>query len=145
MAGAGRSITLNRMPDFGRIASTFGTLKVLWHGVPTATMAGSLLADAIDGDTAGLTFDGVVPPSAFRVAPCCDGRAWWRVCCFIACETSSAAKPVVIYPASRAGSVEIGEMTTTCTAMKQSSLTDIRRSAHYSVTTRSTLRIGVNL
>ena len=45
-------ITLNRMPDFGRIG------EHLWyaqgfsgHGVPTATMAGCLLAEAIEGGT----------------------------------------------------------------------------------------------
>ena len=64
--GGAVGITLNRMPDFGRIG------KHLWyaqgfsgHGVPTATMAGSLLADAIDGDTAGFDLMASVPTQRF--------------------------------------------------------------------------------
>ena len=64
--GGAVGITLNRMPDFGRIG------KQLWyaqgfsgHGVPTATMAGSLLADAIDGDTAGFDLMASVPTQRF--------------------------------------------------------------------------------
>ena len=64
--GGAVGITLNRMPDFGRIG------KHLWyaqgfsgHGVPTATMAGSLIADAIDGDTAGFDLMASVPTQRF--------------------------------------------------------------------------------
>ncbi|MEC8112664.1 MAG: FAD-binding oxidoreductase, partial [Pseudomonadota bacterium] len=64
--GGAVGITLNRMPDFGRIG------KHLWyahgfsgHGVPTATMAGSLLADAIDGDTDGFDLMASVPTRRF--------------------------------------------------------------------------------
>ena len=64
--GGAVGVTLNRMPDFGRIG------KHLWyaqgfsgHGVPTATMAGSLLADAIDGDTAGFDLMASVPTQRF--------------------------------------------------------------------------------
>ena len=64
--GGAVGITLNRMPDFGRIG------KHLWyaqgfsgHGVPTATMAGSLLADAIDGDTDGFDLMASVPTQRF--------------------------------------------------------------------------------
>ena len=64
--GGAVGITLNRMPDFGRIG------KHLWyaqgfsgHGVPTATMAGCLLADAIDGDTAGFDLMASVPTQRF--------------------------------------------------------------------------------
>ena len=64
--GGAVGITLNRMPDFGRIG------KHLWyaqgfsgHGVPTATMAGSLLADAIDGDTADFDLMASVPTQRF--------------------------------------------------------------------------------
>ena len=51
--GGTLAITMNRMPDFGRLSG-----NVLYahgfsgHGVPTATLAGKLLAEAIDG-TAG--------------------------------------------------------------------------------------------
>ena len=64
--GGAVGITLNRMPDFGRIG------KHLWyaqgfsgHGVPTATMAGSLLADAIDGDSDGFDLMASVPTQRF--------------------------------------------------------------------------------
>ena len=64
--GGAVGITLNRMPDFGRIG------EHLWyaqgfsgHGVPTATMAGHLLAEAIDGDTAGFDLMACVPTQRF--------------------------------------------------------------------------------
>jgi len=64
--GGAVGITLNRMPDFGRIGNH------LWyaqgfsgHGVPTATMAGSLLAEAIDGDTTGFDLMASVPTHRF--------------------------------------------------------------------------------
>ncbi|MED5315181.1 MAG: FAD-binding oxidoreductase, partial [Pseudomonadota bacterium] len=64
--GGAVGITLNRMPDFGRIGER------LWyaqgfsgHGVPTATMAGHLLAEAIDGDTTGFDLMSSVPTHRF--------------------------------------------------------------------------------
>ena len=64
--GGAVGITLNRMPDFGRIG------EHLWyaqgfsgHGVPTATMAGKLLAEAIDGDTSGFDLMASVPTHRF--------------------------------------------------------------------------------
>ncbi len=64
--GGAVGITLNRTPDFGRIG------KRLWyaqgfsgHGVPTATMAGHLLAEAIDGDTTGFDLMASLPTHRF--------------------------------------------------------------------------------
>ena len=64
--GGAVGITLNRMPDFGRIG------ECIWyaqgfsgHGVPTATMAGHLLAEAIDGDTADFDLMASVPTHRF--------------------------------------------------------------------------------
>lgn len=64
--GGAVGITLNRMPDFGRIGDH------LWyaqgfsgHGVPTATMAGHLLAEAINGDTTGFDLMASVPTHRF--------------------------------------------------------------------------------
>lgn len=64
--GGAVGITLNRMPDFGRIGGC------LWyaqgfsgHGVPTATMAGHLLAEAIDGDKTGFDLMASVPTHRF--------------------------------------------------------------------------------
>ena len=64
--GGAVGITMNRMPDFGRVG------EHLWyaqgfsgHGVPTATMAGHLLAEAIDGDTGGFDLMSSVPTHGF--------------------------------------------------------------------------------
>jgi len=64
--GGAVGITLNRMPDFGRIG------EALWyaqgfsgHGIPTATMAGHLLAEAIDGDSEGFDLMASVPTHRF--------------------------------------------------------------------------------
>ena len=64
--GGAVGITLNRMPDFGRIGDH------LWyaqgfsgHGVPTATMAGHLLAQAIDGDSSGFDLMASIPTHRF--------------------------------------------------------------------------------
>ena len=64
--GGAVGITMNRMPDFGRMGDH------LWyaqgfsgHGVPTATMAGHLLAEAIDGDTSGFDLMASVPTQGF--------------------------------------------------------------------------------
>jgi gamma-glutamylputrescine oxidase len=48
--GGTLAITLNRMPDFGRLSSqVFYAHGFSGHGVPTATMAGKLLAEVISG------------------------------------------------------------------------------------------------
>jgi gamma-glutamylputrescine oxidase len=48
--GGTLAITLKRMPDFGRLsASTFYAHGYSGHGVPTATLAGKLLAEVISG------------------------------------------------------------------------------------------------
>jgi gamma-glutamylputrescine oxidase len=64
--GGAVGITLNRLPDFGRVG------EHLWyaqgfsgHGVPTATMAGCLLAEAIDGDTSRFDLMTAVPTRRF--------------------------------------------------------------------------------
>ncbi len=64
--GGAVGITMNRMPDFGRIG------EHLWyaqgfsgHGVPTATFAGALLADAIDGDRERFNLFASVPTHRF--------------------------------------------------------------------------------
>jgi gamma-glutamylputrescine oxidase len=64
--GGAVGITLNRLPDFGRVG------EHLWyaqgfsgHGVPTATMAGCLLAEAIDGNTSRFDLMKTVPTRRF--------------------------------------------------------------------------------
>jgi gamma-glutamylputrescine oxidase len=48
--GGTLAITMNRMPDFGRLSSqVFYAHGYSGHGVPTATMAGKLLAEVISG------------------------------------------------------------------------------------------------
>jgi gamma-glutamylputrescine oxidase len=48
--GGTLAITLNRMPDFGRLSSqVFYAHGYSGHGVPTATLAGKLLAEVISG------------------------------------------------------------------------------------------------
>lgn len=48
--GGTLAITMNRMPDFGRLSSrVFYAHGYSGHGVPTATMAGKLLAEVING------------------------------------------------------------------------------------------------
>ncbi len=48
--GGTLAITLNRMPHFGRLqANQFYAQGYSGHGVPTATMAGKLLAEAVSG------------------------------------------------------------------------------------------------
>ena len=64
--GGAVGITLNRLPDFGRVG------EHLWyaqgfsgHGVPTATMAGCLLSEAIDGNTSRFDLMTAVPTRRF--------------------------------------------------------------------------------
>ena len=48
--GGTLAVTVNRMPDFGRLSSNvFYAHGYSGHGVPTATMAGKLLAEVISG------------------------------------------------------------------------------------------------
>ena len=49
--GGTLAITMNRMPDYGRLgAKVFYAQGYSGHGVPTATLAGKLLAEAIGGE-----------------------------------------------------------------------------------------------
>lgn len=64
--GGTLGITMNRMPDFGRIGSrVFYAQGFSGHGVPTATMAGKLLASAIDGDSEKFDLMASVPTRRF--------------------------------------------------------------------------------
>ena len=64
--GGTLGITMNRMPDFGRIGDrTFYAQGFSGHGVPTATMAGQLLAAAIQGDTERFDLMAAVPTHRF--------------------------------------------------------------------------------
>jgi gamma-glutamylputrescine oxidase len=64
--GGTLGITMNRMPDFGRIGSRiFYAQGFSGHGVPTATMAGKLLASAIDGDSEKFDLMTSVPTHRF--------------------------------------------------------------------------------
>ena len=64
--GGTLGITMNRMPDFGRLDKrTFYAQGFSGHGVPTATMAGYLLAAAISGDTEDFSRMASVPTHRF--------------------------------------------------------------------------------
>ncbi len=64
--GGTLSITMNRMPDFGRIGKrVFYAQGFSGHGVPTATMAGRLMADAIFGDSTRFDLMASVPTQRF--------------------------------------------------------------------------------
>ncbi|MEK9807814.1 MAG: FAD-binding oxidoreductase [Halieaceae bacterium] len=64
--GGTLGITMNRMPDFGRIGSRiFYAQGFSGHGVPTATMAGKLLAAAFDGDSEKFNLMALVPTHRF--------------------------------------------------------------------------------
>lgn len=64
--GGTLGITMNRMPDFGRLGRrTFYAQGFSGHGVPTATMAGYLLAAAISGDTDDFSRMAAVPTHRF--------------------------------------------------------------------------------
>lgn len=64
--GGTLAITLNRMPDFGRLSP-----RILYahgysgHGVPIATLAGKLLAEAIDGQASRFQLMASVPSRRF--------------------------------------------------------------------------------
>ena len=60
--GGTLGITMNRMPDFGRLGKRiFYAQGFSGHGVPTATKAGQLIAAAIQGDTSDFDIMAAVP------------------------------------------------------------------------------------
>ena len=64
--GGTLAITLNRMPDFGRLSSqVFYAHGYSGHGVPTATMAGKLLAEVISGSAERFDVMASVPSRTF--------------------------------------------------------------------------------
>ncbi|MEH6586956.1 MAG: FAD-binding oxidoreductase [Halioglobus sp.] len=64
--GGTLAITLNRMPDFGRLSSqVFYAHGYSGHGVPTATMAGKLLAEVIAGSAERFDVMATVPSRTF--------------------------------------------------------------------------------
>ncbi|MEP5569270.1 MAG: FAD-binding oxidoreductase [Halioglobus sp.] len=64
--GGTLAITLNRMPDFGRLSSqVFYAHGYSGHGVPTATMAGKLLAEVIAGSAERFDVMAKVPSKTF--------------------------------------------------------------------------------
>lgn len=64
--GGTLGITMNRMPDFGRLGRhVFYAQGFSGHGVPTATMAGKLIAHAIDGDAERFDLMASVPTRRF--------------------------------------------------------------------------------
>jgi gamma-glutamylputrescine oxidase len=71
--GGTLAITLNRMPDFGRLSgSIFYAHGFSGHGVPTATLAGKLLAEAISGTAERFDVMAGVPSYTF------PGGTWLR-------------------------------------------------------------------
>ncbi len=57
---------MNRMPDFGRLsANVFYAQGFSGHGVPTATMAGKLLAEVISGTAERFDIMATVPSPTF--------------------------------------------------------------------------------
>jgi gamma-glutamylputrescine oxidase len=64
--GGTLAITMNRMPDFGRLsASVFYAHGYSGHGVPTATLAGKLLAEVINGSAERFDIMASVPSPTF--------------------------------------------------------------------------------
>ncbi len=64
--GGTLGITMNRMPDFGRLGNkVFYAQGFSGHGVPTATMAGQLMAQAIDGNAERFDLMASVPTQRF--------------------------------------------------------------------------------
>ena len=64
--GGTLAITMNRMPDFGRLsASVFYAHGYSGHGVPTATLAGKLLAEVINGTAERFDIMASVPSPTF--------------------------------------------------------------------------------
>jgi gamma-glutamylputrescine oxidase len=64
--GGTLAITMNRMPDFGRLSSqVFYAHGYSGHGVPIATLAGKLLAEVISGTAERFDVMASVPSSTF--------------------------------------------------------------------------------
>ena len=64
--GGTLAITMNRMPDFGRLSnSVFYAHGYSGHGVPIATLAGKLLAEAISGSAERFDVMATVPSPTF--------------------------------------------------------------------------------
>jgi gamma-glutamylputrescine oxidase len=64
--GGTLAITMNRMPDFGRLsANVFYAHGYSGHGVPTATLAGKLLAEVINGSAERFDIMASVPSPTF--------------------------------------------------------------------------------
>lgn len=64
--GGTLAVTMNRLPSFGRLAeNVLFAQGFSGHGVPTATMAGKLLAEAISGETARFDVMADLPISRF--------------------------------------------------------------------------------
>ncbi len=64
--GGTLAITMNRMPDFARLSSqVFCAQGFSGHGVPTATLAGKLLAEAISGSAERFDVMASVPTPRF--------------------------------------------------------------------------------
>ncbi len=64
--GGTLAITLNRLPSVGRLGQrSYYAQGYSGHGVPTATMAGKLIADAIVGDTDGFDLIAGLPIHRF--------------------------------------------------------------------------------
>lgn len=64
--GGTLAITLNRMPDFGRLSpQVFYTHGYSGHGVPIATLAGKLLAEVISGSAERFDVMASVPSKTF--------------------------------------------------------------------------------
>jgi len=64
--GGTLAITMNRMPDFGRLsASVFYAHGYSGHGVPIATLAGKLLAEVISGSAERFDVMASVPSQTF--------------------------------------------------------------------------------
>ncbi len=64
--GGTLAVTMNRMPDFGRLGdNTFYAHGFSGHGVPIATLAGKLMAEAIDGTASRFDVMASVPSKQF--------------------------------------------------------------------------------
>tara|TARA_R110002073_G_scaffold141801_1_gene292990 strand:- start:5289 stop:5738 length:450 start_codon:yes stop_codon:yes gene_type:complete len=64
--GGTLAITMNRMPDFGRLGpNIFYAQGYSGHGVPTATLAGKLLAEVISGTAERFDVMASVPTPRF--------------------------------------------------------------------------------
>ncbi|MBT4521867.1 MAG: FAD-binding oxidoreductase [Halieaceae bacterium] len=64
--GGALAVTMNRMPDFGRLSSrVFYAHGYSGHGVPIATLAGKLLAEVISGNTERFDIMANVPSPKF--------------------------------------------------------------------------------